>query len=78
MQLLDLEAKNNPNTCPPPADKLICLHGSGCWGDWKIKGYRKNYKCKQTFKTRKDGNTYWRFVDENDCNVQHVDAWSFE
>ena len=78
MEILDLKAKNKPNTCPPPADKLIFLHGSDCWGDWKIKGYRKNYKCKQKFKTQKDGNTYWRFVDENDCNVQHVDAWSFE
>jgi len=78
MQLLDLKTKNNPNTCPPPADKLICLHGSGCWGAWKIKGYRKNYKGKQHFKTRKDGDTYWRFVDEKGDPISYVEAWSFE
>ena len=70
--------KRNPKTCPPPADIKIILHGSDMIGDWKVAGYRKDYKCKQHFKTLADGKTYYRFVDCSDCIVGHVEAWSYE
>jgi len=78
MQEVDPKQKRNPRTCPPPADTKIILHGSDCWGDWRIAGYRKDYKKKQHFKTLVDGSTYYRFVDYSGCIVGVVEFWSYE
>lgn len=78
MQEVEPKQKRNPRTRPPPADTKIILHGSDCRGDWTLDGFRKNYKKKQHFKTLVDGDTAYRFVNEDGDNVNYVEYWSYE
>lgn len=55
----------------PEEGQLVWLHGSDCWGDWKVKGFLKNFKAKPYKKSLP-----YRFVDNRNNRVSYVEFWS--
>lgn len=54
----------------PPANVLVKIKGSDCFGTWTAIGKRKDYKKPLRGRT-------WRWVDENEIPiVDVVEAWA--
>lgn len=74
------QKKFRPTEKHPPADQPLNLHGSDAFGDWTVTGFRRNYKCKQHFKTLAEktpgGTLYYRFLSASGEPIRHVEHWS--
>lgn len=72
--------KFRPTEKHPPADQKLDLHGSDAFGNWTVIGFRRNYKCKQHFRTLAEktptGTLYYRFLSESGEPIRHVEYWS--
>lgn len=55
----------------PEEGKTVMLHGSDCFGDWKIKGILKNFKSLPHKKSLP-----YRFVSLCNDRVDYVEFWS--